>query len=99
MYQYQFPDLKEASQHGSSSFPCAFYQLQATGHGVLVKHHWHEEIEMLYFPEGERACAALDGIGAAFFQLEQSLLDFINVHGFIPPSPIASANRRLLQLL
>lgn len=52
MYQYQFPDLKEASQHGSSSFPCAFYQLQATGHGVLVKHHWHEEIEMLYFPEG-----------------------------------------------
>lgn len=49
MYQPQSPDLQETSPHGTQSFPCAFYQTQMTGHGVMVKHHWHKEIEILYF--------------------------------------------------
>ena len=52
MYQQQSPDLKEANPHGTQSFPCAFYQTQMRGHGFLVKHHWHKEVEILYFPGG-----------------------------------------------
>ena len=53
MYQNQSPALKEAGSHGSQSFPCAFYQLQLSGQGILIKHHWHEEIEIIYFPGGD----------------------------------------------
>ena len=52
MYHPQSPELKEASPHGTQSFPCAFYQTQMSGHGFMVKHHWHKEAEILYFPGG-----------------------------------------------
>ena len=52
MYQQQAPDLKETNPHGTQSFPCAFYQTQMCGHGFMVKHHWHKEAEILYFPDG-----------------------------------------------
>ncbi len=47
------PTLKELSLHGTKSFPCAIYQTRSLGKGPLVKHHWHDEVEILYFFGGE----------------------------------------------
>ena len=52
----QFPSsLKEARQHGSFSFPCAFYQAvrktNPPGFPFAVKHHWHEPIEIIYLEQ------------------------------------------------
>ncbi len=47
------PALKELSFHGTKSFHCAIYQTRSLGKGALVKHHWHEEVEILYFFGGE----------------------------------------------
>lgn len=52
----QFPSsLKEVRQHGSFSFPCAFYQTNRDNnpHGFpyIVKHHWHEQIEIIYLEQ------------------------------------------------
>ncbi|MCI9422270.1 MAG: AraC family transcriptional regulator [Dorea sp.] len=47
------PTLKEISLHGTKSFPCAIYHTRSTGKGTLVKHHWHDEVEILYFSDGE----------------------------------------------
>ena len=47
--------LKEARQHGSFCFPCAFYQAVRAGNPpglpFTVKHHWHEPIEIIYLEE------------------------------------------------
>ena len=45
--------LKEIRPHGTKSFPCAIYRTHSVGKGTLVKHHWHEEVEILYFSGGE----------------------------------------------
>lgn len=45
--------LKEIRPHGTKSFPCAIYRTHSIGKGVLVKHHWHDEIEWLYFSNGD----------------------------------------------
>ena len=47
------PTLKEISLHGTKSFPCAFYRTRSIGKGTIVKHHWHDEVEILYFFGGE----------------------------------------------
>lgn len=47
------PTLKEVSLHGTKSFPCAIYQTRSMAKGTLVKHHWHDEVEILYFSGGE----------------------------------------------
>ena len=52
MYQQQSPALKETNPHGTQTFPCAFYQTQMCGNKFMVKHHWHKEAEILYFPDG-----------------------------------------------
>ena len=74
MYQQQSPALKEAGSHGSHSFPCAFYQLQLNGQGILIKHHWHEEIEIIYFPGGN---FKLD-INMETFDISSECFYFIN---------------------
>lgn len=51
MQQPQLSNLKE-KPHGTKSFPCAIYQTCSAQKGVLVKHHWHDEVEILYFFEG-----------------------------------------------
>ncbi len=51
--QIPSPNLKEISVHGTKSFPCAIYQTRSIGKGTLVKHHWHDEVEILYFFGGE----------------------------------------------
>lgn len=45
--------LKEICLHGTESFPCAYYQTRSGEKGILVKHHWHDEIEILYFFGGD----------------------------------------------
>lgn len=47
--------LKEKHRHGTASFPCAFYQADASetpGVPFIVKHHWHEEIELVHLIHG-----------------------------------------------
>ncbi len=48
----QSPTLKELRLHGTKSFPFATYKTPFHKKGMMVKHHWHEEIEMIYFSEG-----------------------------------------------
>lgn len=53
MQQAHLSTLKEIRFHGTKSFPCAIYQTRSLRKGTLVKHHWHEEVEILYFFEGD----------------------------------------------
>ena len=53
MYQTQPSTLKEIRVHGSPGFPCAFYRTGRRIKGMMVKHHWHDEVEILYFSGGE----------------------------------------------
>ena len=46
-------DLKEVRLHGTKAFPCAIYRTYSIKKGIFVKHHWHDEIEILYFSGGE----------------------------------------------
>lgn len=45
--------LKETKPHGTASFRCAFYQSSSEEESLIVKHHWHDEIEIVYFAKGE----------------------------------------------
>ena len=51
--EHQPSILKEIRPHGTKSFPCAIYRTPSVGKGTLVKHHWHEEVEILYFSGGK----------------------------------------------
>lgn len=44
--------LKEQKDHGTSVFPCALYEIFDNVTWDGVKHHWHDEIEILYFMKG-----------------------------------------------
>lgn len=46
---HKSPTLKEIRPHGSKTFPCAVYKTQFLEKDFFVKHHWHDEIEILYF--------------------------------------------------
>lgn len=50
----QKPDLREIRPHGTSNFPCGFYHAVGGSEFKLrSKHHWHDEIEMIYFKSGK----------------------------------------------
>ena len=53
MHQPHPTALKEIRFHGTKSFPCAIYQTSSLRKGTLVKHHWHDEVEILYFFGGD----------------------------------------------
>lgn len=53
MQKDQSPTLKEIRTHGTKTFPCAIYQTRTFGKGTMVKHHWHDEVEILYFYGGD----------------------------------------------
>lgn len=86
MQQTHASDLKEIRVHGTKSFPCAFYRTRSARIGALVKHHWHDEVEILYFSGGP---FLLD------INMEQSVIDseslcFINpgeLHSIITKAP------------
>ena len=75
-------DLKEVCIHGTKTFPCAIYRTHVVGKGVLVKHHWHDEVEILYFSEG----AFRLEINMESFQIQSECFYFVNpgeLHGII----------------
>ncbi|MBD5505939.1 MAG: AraC family transcriptional regulator [Lachnospiraceae bacterium] len=77
--------LKEVRPHGTKSFPCAIYRTHSVGKGTLVKHHWHDEAEILYFSGGEFRLE----INMESFQVCSECLYFINpgeLHSIITES-------------
>lgn len=73
MYPH-LPTLKEVCLHGTKSFPCAFYRTRRAGKGTLVKHHWHDEVEILYFSGGDFRLE----INMEHFHIHSEALYFIN---------------------
>ena len=73
MQQPQPTTLKE-HPHGTESFPCAIYRTSSPKKGTLVKHHWHEEVEILYFSGGEFRLE----INMESFPVHSECLYFIN---------------------
>ncbi len=67
-------DLKEVRLHGTKSFPCAIYRTHSVGKGVFVKHHWHDEVEVLYFSGGEFRLE----INMESFSIESECFYFVN---------------------
>ena len=93
----QFPSsLKEARQHGSFSFPCAFYQAvpetNPPGFPFTVKHHWHEPVEIIYL---EQDSYQVD-INMTLTHLKSPCFCFINsgeLHMHLPPILNSIRNR------
>ena len=53
MNKPQLSTLKENRSHGTKSFPFAAYKTVPSTKGMLVKHHWHDEIEIICFSGGD----------------------------------------------
>lgn len=66
--------LKEIRSHGTKTFPCAVYRISSEGKGVMVKHHWHDEVEMLYFDKG----GFLLEINMEIYPVESECICFVN---------------------
>lgn len=48
----QQPSLKEKQSHGTRLFPCVYYHFCNPSHRLRVRHHWHEEVEIVYLHHG-----------------------------------------------
>ena len=48
----QQPSLKEKQSHGTRLFPCAYYHFCNPSHRLRVRHHWYEEVEIVYLHHG-----------------------------------------------
>lgn len=72
--QQPLSPLKEDRPHGTKTFPCAIYQTRTSGKGIFVKHHWHDEVEILYFSGGD---FRLD-INMESYSITSECLYFIN---------------------
>ncbi len=72
--QIAIPSLKETSPHGTKEFPCAVYQTSAVKKGMLVKHHWHDEVEILHFGGGNFQLE----INMEQFSISSECLYFVN---------------------
>lgn len=66
--------LKEIRSHGTKTFPCAVYRTSSAGQGMMVKHHWHDEVEMLYFNKG----GFLMEINMEVYPVESECICFVN---------------------
>ena len=49
----QQPGLKEKQSHGTRLFPCAYYHFSNLSYRLRVRHHWHEEVEVVYLQHGQ----------------------------------------------
>lgn len=45
--------LKELKPHGTESFPCGFYVKHSKKEKLIVKHHWHNQLEILHLKKGK----------------------------------------------
>lgn len=66
--------LREDRAHGSLTFPCALYCNQGRGDSLTVKHHWHEELEIMHFEEGHFFLE----VNMEKFSIEEKCLCFLN---------------------
>lgn len=74
LQQLSISALKELHPHGTKTFPCAVYRMHTPQKGMLVKHHWHEEIEILHFYSG-RFCLT---VNMEQYTISSECLYFIN---------------------
>ncbi len=72
--QQHLSNLKEIRPHGTKAFPCAIYHTRSASEGMFVKHHWHDEVEILYFSGGEFRLE----INMEQFTIHSECLYFIN---------------------
>lgn len=72
--QQHLSNLKEIRTHGTKAFPCAIYHTLSASEGMFVKHHWHDEVEILYFSGGEFRLE----INMEQFTIHSECLYFIN---------------------
>lgn len=72
--QQPLSNLKEIRPHGTKAFPCAIYHTRSASEGMFVKHHWHDEVEILYFSGGEFRLE----INMEQFTIHSECLYFIN---------------------
>ena len=78
-------DLKEQKDHGTASFPCGLYEIFEVTDWEGVKHHWHDEVEILYFMKGE---FQLD-VNMETYKIQEECFYFINageLHSIHPQS-------------
>lgn len=78
--------LKEKAIHGTSSFPFGFYEVFESEPWEGIKHHWHEEIEILYMMKG----AGKIEINMNSLPIDQEGFFFINageLHALTPDGP------------
>ncbi len=69
--------LKENAQHGTIDFPCAGYRAVYTEYNTPTpydcKHHWHEEVEILFF---ERGTYRLE-VGLEHYEIDEPCFCFV----------------------
>ncbi len=70
----QTSKLKEQKDHGTSVFPCGLYEIFDDAPWNGVKHHWHDEIEILYFMKGRFKVT----INMESFSIDQECFFFVN---------------------
>ena len=66
--------FREDRLHGTSSFPCAFYSACNRNLQLIVKPHWHEEIEIIYLKSGRYTST----INMESFDISQECFLFLN---------------------
>ena len=66
--------FKEIKEHGTESFPCGFYIKQSKKEKLIVKHHWHSQLEILHLKKGK----FIVEINADKHIIEDESLCFIN---------------------
>lgn len=74
MQNSQRQNLREVRPHGTSIFPCAFYLTLGNAVRLRVKHHWHEEIEIIYLKSGKYRVT----IDMESYDVNQECFFFIN---------------------
>lgn len=78
MIQNQTSSLyKEQITHGTQDFPLGFYEVTPEDSWNGFRHHWHEEIEILYFAEGSGTIK----INMESFPVKEDSFFFVNSGG------------------
>lgn len=68
---------KEQVTHGTQDFPLGFYEITPADSWNGFKHHWHEEIEILFFSEG----AGTVELNMESFPVKKDSFFFVNSGG------------------
>lgn len=95
---------KEARIHGTTQFPLAFYHVDSRclceGESLLVKHHWHEETELMYLERGrfqvEINMERYEIMDPCFCFLNQEELHYLECKGEFLESAVVFSPRMLL---